>query len=322
MSLSRRGLALVDADGAFPLRIGAVPLRHRKADGTVALAWYRGPLAAADIDDGRPFALAESAEAAGLDLRDEALGMDDASYRAAWELGRLLLLDDAEASRALYHWKRARYRESDPAAASAGIAHLTLEADAPTCSFPLDAFERLARLRGVPFNYLVPDERMLPHESIRAFVVDCRWVKALINGAFSLGSGSAKEFAAYATQAEKALQAVLAPRLSGFLLRSDVVSGWPQIEVDGYTSIPTGDQSLDTVRAPLESTVRLSRDVLMCMFTGIVRCVDIHLPPEGLHFVVDDDEGDVFDLTSASTACGLVEGRMTEASMVRFTLTG
>ena len=41
-ALGRGGLALVDAGGAFPLRIGAVPLRHERADGTVALAWYAG----------------------------------------------------------------------------------------------------------------------------------------------------------------------------------------------------------------------------------------------------------------------------------------
>ena len=317
-ALSRSGLALVDADGAFPLRIGAVPLRHERADGTVAPAWYRGPLAAADIDDGQPLTLAESPQAAAPIVRDEALDMDDVSYRAAWELGRMLLLDNATASRALYYWKRARYREAHPATTGAGIEHLPLQADPLGCAFPRDAFEQLARLRGVPFNDLVPDERMLPHESIRFFIVDRRWVKALVAGAFSLGSGTAAEFAAYAAQAEQALQGV-APRLSGFLLRSDVVSGWPQLEVDGYTGIPTDAQSQDAMRATLESTLRLSQDVLMCLFVGVIRCVDLHLPPEGLHFVF---EGDALDLTSATTACGLVDGRMADVPSVRFRLTG
>jgi len=317
-ALSRSSLALVDAGGAFPLRIGAVPLRHERADGTVAPAWYRGPLAAADIDDGQPLTLAESPQAAAPIVRDEALGMDDVSYRAAWELGRMLLLDNATASRALYYWKRARYREAHPATSAAGIEHLPLQADPLACAFPRDAFEHLARLRGVPFNYLVPDERMLPHPSIRFFVVDRRWVKALIAGAFSLGSGTAAEFAAYAAQAEQALTGV-APRLSGFLLRSDVVSGWPQLEVDGYTGIPTDAKSQDAMRATLESTLRLSQDVLMCLFVGVIRCVDLHLPPEGLHFVF---QGDALDLTSATTACGLVDKLMADVPSVRFRLTG
>lgn len=46
---------------------------------------------------------------------------------------------------------------------------------------------RLHTLIGVPFGYLVPDEDMLPPESIRFFRLDEAWVEALIDGAFSLG---------------------------------------------------------------------------------------------------------------------------------------
>lgn len=46
---------------------------------------------------------------------------------------------------------------------------------------------RLHTLIGVPFPYLVPDEGMLPPESIRFFQLDTAWVEALIDGAFSIG---------------------------------------------------------------------------------------------------------------------------------------
>jgi hypothetical protein len=46
---------------------------------------------------------------------------------------------------------------------------------------------RLRLLKGVPFNYLVPDERMLPPESIRFFYLDMNWVDSLLDGAFSIG---------------------------------------------------------------------------------------------------------------------------------------
>ena len=46
---------------------------------------------------------------------------------------------------------------------------------------------RLLTLSGVPFGYLVPDEAMLPPESIRFFRLDEKWVRALLDGAFSLG---------------------------------------------------------------------------------------------------------------------------------------
>ena len=45
----------------------------------------------------------------------------------------------------------------------------------------------LAVLKGVPFGYLVPDNAMLPPESIRFFVLDPNWINALLEGAASIG---------------------------------------------------------------------------------------------------------------------------------------
>ena len=42
-------------------------------------------------------------------------------------------------------------------------------------------------LEGIPFHYLVPDERLLPPESLKFFVVDPAWLAALRDGAFSIG---------------------------------------------------------------------------------------------------------------------------------------
>jgi hypothetical protein len=50
-----------------------------------------------------------------------------------------------------------------------------------------DWLARLALLHGVPFRHLVPDERMLPVESVRFFYLDPNWIAALIDGALSIG---------------------------------------------------------------------------------------------------------------------------------------
>ena len=47
-------------------------------------------------------------------------------------------------------------------------------------------FYDLSILKGVPFNYLVPDERMLPKESLRCFWIDPFWVRCLLDGALSI----------------------------------------------------------------------------------------------------------------------------------------
>src|SRR4051812_17464311 len=46
---------------------------------------------------------------------------------------------------------------------------------------------QLKNLQGIPFNYLVPDERLLPPESIKFFQIDATWLEALLDGALSIG---------------------------------------------------------------------------------------------------------------------------------------
>ena len=52
----------------------------------------------------------------------------------------------------------------------------------------VDWLTRLGLLEGVPFNYLVPDEAMLPPESLRFFYLDPNWTSALLDGAMSIGA--------------------------------------------------------------------------------------------------------------------------------------
>ena len=46
---------------------------------------------------------------------------------------------------------------------------------------------RLSLLYGVPFTYLVPDEKMLEMESLRFFYFDPLWIECLLDGALSVG---------------------------------------------------------------------------------------------------------------------------------------
>lgn len=41
-------------------------------------------------------------------------------------------------------------------------------------------------LKGIPFHYLIADERLLPIDSIRFFQINWQWIWAFIDGAFSL----------------------------------------------------------------------------------------------------------------------------------------
>lgn len=180
-------------------------------------------------------------------------------------------------------------------------------------------------LKGVPFNYLVPDIAMLPSESLRFFQVDNAWLDALLDGAFSLGAAGVAPNAAQqarltfeadavhlarsgavrrAMRAEQrsrvvAGQPAAAPgeiqsaharqHMSGFLLRSSLVSGWPGLEVEGFAD-STGTQALAIVRME-----QVAPALLLCLFAGVVAQVRLKAPGEAVHFGVSvNDHGGYF----------------------------
>lgn len=195
---------------------------------------------------------------------------------------------------------------SDPEAVQAALS----DADLPELPGAVAGF--LARLRllyGLPFNYLVPDERMLPSESLRFFYLDSAWVDSLLEGALSLGNSTSGDAAIHqalspglragthagarnirrsvlkmpAAAAESdSITPVANP--TGFLLRSQVVTGWPGMEVHGFDA--TG-AALDILR--LE---QIGPGVLLGIFNGVVGKLVLNEHPEALHFGVDEDIDD------------------------------
>lgn len=159
-------------------------------------------------------------------------------------------------------------------------------------------------LYGVPFEYLVPDARMLPNEAIRFFYLDENWIRRLIDGAVSIGLVDSEDvlelletieaLALAARRAGANTRSRLRQKplrqsfnegatLTGLLLRSAVVSGWPGLEVQAFRNIDRTNP-IEIVRMD-----RLSANVLLVMFEGVPARVDLTEPPEGLHFGVIAD---------------------------------
>ncbi|TDB97412.1 hypothetical protein E1091_08500 [Micromonospora fluostatini] len=213
---------------------------------------------------------------------DPELGMFDLGYAAAWQLGRLLALGSGDTATALYGWRRRR----DQQAARTQRAACNADAGYPLAVAPIDDtlppgvrdwLTGLTRLDGVPFGYLVPDEGLLPAESIRFLGVDQTWVRHLVDGAVSVGRlGPADE----ARDAAAPLP-VEFPTLTGALIRSQVVSGYPGLLVDGYADrAGTGHLTPWVTR-------RLSPEVLLFLFEGELARLDLHQPPEAQHLAVE-----------------------------------
>jgi hypothetical protein len=176
---------------------------------------------------------------------------------------------------------------------------------------PFELRQWLARLRlleGVPFAYLVPDSELLPLESIRFFYVDRRWTDALAQGALSVGTVNSADRA----QLEQLYGAVRdevddeehrvrpvggegaksqSSTITGFLLRSRVVSGWPGLHVRAYDrELAEGDNAIipesDARRLRLLRMERLAPAVLLVLFEGVPQIVHIEEPRRGIQFGV------------------------------------
>jgi hypothetical protein len=262
---------------------GYVLLPHYFRHGDKTASWYHGPLipgksTAAEIS--LPVSAADA-----LVRYDPAISMFDVSYAAAWELGRLLALRNKAFSTSLYQWKRLHAQQL--AQAEQKLTHLpfqttTTTTDAPPLPDAVSSwFESLRKLEGIPFDYLVPDERMLPVESIRFFRVDTAWVGCLLDGSFSIGRVASSDYVRDMSHGENSPAATPAAPVTGFLLRSEVVSGWPGLLVDAHAD-PRENQPLSLLRME-----RLSADVLICLFEGEIKRVEIQQKPETLHFGLD-----------------------------------
>ena len=275
------------------LRSGAVALRHFLRDGGETMSWYRGPFTATP-EVGAALSLPARGPDALL-IYDPRVGMFDVSYAAAWELGRMMVLEDSDFAMRLYHWKQAHSRNLAHLRQWLDHGYLPLHGqDAAMELTPqIEAhFRDLALLKGVPINYLVGDEALLPVNSLRFFSVDPMWLEALRDGAFSVGRVLAEDLGKDAAHQAKMGDQT---RLSGVLLRGRVVSEWQHLTVEGYTHVDGHDPALEVDpemrgdRLNLERFERLGPNVLLCLFSDPLRAgrevqgVDIHLPAEVLH---------------------------------------
>ncbi|GAB5446018.1 hypothetical protein [Gymnodinialimonas sp.] len=200
--------------------------------------------------------------------------------------------------------------------ARAFSAPATVQDALGTAELPQDVAKWLGRLHtlvGVPFHYLVPDEGMLPPESIRFFRLDGAWVKALIDGAFSLGRNLTAEASASTTLDAAVLGDVLGqsqdlaplrprraatlapmkaqaapPIWNGFIMRSRLVTDYPGLGVNVY---PKGHTPTDKqpILLPVRRLDRLGEtsDTILCLVEGEAFHVDIHEAPEALHYGID-----------------------------------
>ena len=197
-------------------------------------------------------------------------------------------------------------------------------APVPEAQMPPYMESLLAHLRlliGVPFDYLVPDSRLLPDESIRFFYLDRSWTDRLVDGAIAVGKIGTREQAHHQAHSPAVNQQldlserivrILQRRLqdfpsaksindsnqtpadlvTGFILRSAAVSGWPHMDVRAFNTIVAPGLDVSAIPqsqiVPLLRLERLSPSILIALFQGVPQLVWCEEPHHGVQFAISE----------------------------------
>lgn len=199
------------------------------------------------------------------------------------------------------------------------IAKMQVPPEVPEAQMPPYMESFLAHLRllvGVPFENLIADERLLPVESIRFFYVDRSWTDRLVDGAVQVGKIGTREQAHHQAHApdvnasldltERIVRILQRGRdgfehartvmsgdaagiVTGFLLRSSAVAGWPAMDVRAFNTVLEQYPDPAVADKAQLTTLRLERlapAVLIALFDGVPELVWLEQPHHGIQFGV------------------------------------
>jgi hypothetical protein len=268
---------------------------HHLRIGRDVVSLYRGPLVAG-VAPALPVALpVDSADA--LLLYDQKSGMLDVSYAAAWTLGRQLALEDQMFALDLYKYKRRQTIKSKAQAEmvdAGGIKHLAIgkkefSEDNSIGKDPLlDKIEHWLKsyetLQNIPFHYLVPQESLLPEESIRFFRIAPNWIACLQDGALSVGGD---------LSGGVAISPSATPEYWGFYLRSRVVAEFPKLRIEGFAVQKNNLEDRTDPILPIEIR-KVQENILFVCFLKQIQTLDIFLDPSHLYFGFREVSGVLF----------------------------
>ncbi len=250
---------------------GFAPLPHFMRDGTQTISWYRSPLVAVQKVTG--FKIDQINSSDDLLMFDKQTKMLNATYATAWELGRMLTLQEKNVAMSIYNYKRKIAQNHKNNTGQSDLESICNN-DEKANDLPNSVkiwLNELLFLKPVPFNYLVPYEAMLPAESLRLFMLDKKWIQSLMDGAMSIGRVFEMKNVTKSTKTLETIELTW----SGFLLRSELIADYPDLEIIGGNQEPI-------------HTRKLGGDVLLVLFKNArINEIDFFLKADGIQFGFD-----------------------------------
>ena len=155
-------------------------------------------------------------------------------------------------------------------------------------------------LKNIPIAYFVPDAALLPPESIRFFHVDRTWLDRVVDGVFSAANTGTVDSLYSSSLLAMARQAVdedlgleKNTRVTGMLIRSELVRRWPKMMVRAYSTVVDANH---VPSPPPESTIAvmrnepISKDLYIALFAGTPLSIHIREPFVGVRFGVEEQQ--------------------------------
>lgn len=166
-----------------------------------------------------------------------------------------------------------------------------------------DFINGLYMLDGVPMGALIADGQLLPPETLKIFYLDHNWIEAMVDGALSIGRSCSSDLMHDRAVLPKLKETGRLHSANvrsfeydklfdcrdngecrmGFLLRSQLVEGWPGIEI----SCQSGEQELNIMK--LE---HITPSILFCIVDGILDKITLTEPVESLYFGFEESNGE------------------------------
>lgn len=166
-----------------------------------------------------------------------------------------------------------------------------------------DFINGLYMLDGVPVGALIADGQLLPPETLKIFYLDTNWIEAMVDGALSIGRNCSSDLmhdravlpklketghlhaaTVRSFEYEKSFEnSDNGECRMGFLLRSQLVEGWPGIEISCWRD----EQELNIMK--LE---HITPSILFCIVDGILDKITLTEPVESLYFGFEESDGE------------------------------
>lgn len=266
----------------FRKQRGRTMLLHQMRQGYKNVSWYSGPFKNILVNDDRPLQIPTSTTT-GANSADSRLSIDklnnifDVTYSAAWQLGRQLALAHPTIIRELYKLRRIHAQQikklQQNGQLNISTTNLSISAEV------INWYRDVLLLKGIPFNYLLPDAKLLPEKTFWFFNIDNFWIQSFREGIESVSKNemSLPSFESDLRQVfinELGINLYDGKNLSGVLIRSSKLARWKDLNAlrEGYVL-----RRLDWI----------SDDILLCLFEGVLTNntsnVELSLKPKILH---------------------------------------